>query len=271
MPKKMARCLALLIPVMLFASGEHDHAVAQQAGPGQGKPRPLNPDNARLNYFFPVRPGEKPFRFKVNLDKTLTVTGVSVFRDGESSPFQTLSACDSDLKDQLTEYDESSEFLRHADLNFDGFEDLKLLIYYIPHLDKRVECIYMWDDRTDRFRYSPEISQLADPIADPKNKTITAAESWQGGAWESSTYRWAAAKLELIEQEGLYGDWSNQAGKECGFSFTCRRLINGEMVTTLEKPVCTPEEMDKLPDCPIEAAPLTRGKPTTKTALPKAN
>jgi hypothetical protein len=143
MSKKMTRCLALLILIMLFASGEHYHAVAQQAGPGQGKPRPLNPDNARLNYFFPVRPGEKPFRFKVNLDKTLTVTGVSVFRDGESSPFQTLSACDSDLKDQLTEDAESLEFLRHADLNFDGFEDLKLLIYYIPHLDKRVECIYV--------------------------------------------------------------------------------------------------------------------------------
>ena len=269
MPEKMTRCLALLILVMLFASGERYHAVAQQAGPGQGKLKPLNPENARLNYFFSVRPGEKLFRFKVNLDKTLTVTGVSVFRDGDSSPFQTLSACNSELKDQLTEYDESSEFLRHADLNFDGFEDLKLLIYYIPHLDKRVECIYMWDAKTDRFRYSPEATALADPIAHPENKTVTETQSWQGGAYESSTYRWTDAKLELIERHGLYGDWSTQTDKECGFSFICSRLIHGEMVTTLEKAVCTPEEMDKLPDCPEESAPLTPKESVTRPVLQK--
>jgi hypothetical protein len=28
-----------------------------------------------------------------------------------------------------------------------------------------------------------------------------------------------------------------------------------EMVTTLEKPVCTDDEMQNLPDCPDEAAP----------------
>ena len=269
MSKKTTRCLTLLMLVVLFASGEHYRAVAQQVGPGQGKPKPLNPENARLNYFFSVRPGEKPFRFKVNLDKTLTVTGVSVFRDGDSSPFQTLSACNSDLKDQLTEYDESSEFLRHADLNFDGFEDLKLLIYYAPHLGKRVECIYLWDTKTGHFRYSPEVSDLVDPVAHPENKTISSWEDWMGGAYESSTYRWAGVKLELIEQYGLYGDWGSQTDKQCGFSFTCRRLVNGEMVTTLEKPVCTPDEMDKLADCPKEGAPPATKESVTRPVLPK--
>jgi hypothetical protein len=42
---------------------------------------------------------------------------------------------------ELTEYDDERELLKHQDLNFDGFEDVQLLQYYVPHLGKSIFCI----------------------------------------------------------------------------------------------------------------------------------
>jgi hypothetical protein len=83
-------------------------------------------------------------------------------------------------------------------------------------------------------------------------------DDWQGGAFENSTYHWNGDKLELIEQDGLYGDWSIQEKGKFSFEFNCNRLINGKMVTTLVKPVCTVAEMENLPACPTEATPTDK-------------
>jgi hypothetical protein len=70
----------------------------------------------------------------------------------------------------------------------------------------------------------------------------------------------------LIEQDGLYGDGSTQTDKKCGFEFSCNRLINGKMVTTLEKPICTNEEMENLPTCPDGALPPATKAPESMPA-----
>lgn len=124
----------LLVLLASFLSNVR-HAVARE------QPKPLDPNKARATYLFPIQPGAKPFRFKVELDQASTVTGVSVFRDGDSSPFQTLPACKDALTEKLTEYDKELELLAHADLNFDGFEDVQLLQYYHPSLGTKVYCI----------------------------------------------------------------------------------------------------------------------------------
>ena len=210
---------------------------------GQDLRKPLDPAKARINYSFAVRPGAEPFRFQVQVDKTSTITGVSVFRSGQSSPFQVLPACrwESDLKMTLDEYDGELELLKHADLNFDGFEDVQLLQNEFPN---PWWCTYEWDPKAARFRSSPEIPN-PDPVPHPESKTITAHQDWQGGPYKDSTYRWNRGKTELIEQSGvLYG--SNNP--KCGFTRFCSRLINGKMVTTAEKPfVCDgqSEEEDK--------------------------
>jgi hypothetical protein len=136
------------------------------------------------------------------------------------------------------------------------------LEYYIPHLGKKLFCVYLWDNKLGRYQYAPELTDdLGDPIPDPENKTITTHEDWQGGPWQDSTYRWVDGKLQLIEQSSLLGDWSQQSEKQCGFNFTCSRLINGEMVTTLEKPICTDDDMGNLPDCPATAPPQPTKSP----------
>ncbi len=174
--------------------------------------------------------------------------------------------------DQLTEDEFGLELLKHADLNFDGFEDSNFLAFYSPHLDKSLYCVYLWDGKTSQFRFSKEISDVAENIAPhPENKTISMRDDWQGGLWEESTYRWNNGKLELIEQESLVLGGSEQADKGCRLLSTCRRLVEGEMVTTLEIPVCTPEEMDDLPQCPAATTTQKLKAPTAKNSTEKKN
>jgi hypothetical protein len=244
----------LSVSLSVIAWGATIRIAAQDFPPHD--PRLLAPDKAKTSYSFPVRPGGKEFRFKVQLDDASMVTGVSVFREGESSPFQTLAMCGHNLPFQLLkEVDADRVLIKHADLNFDGLEDMELLQYYIPHLDKSLYCTYLWNSKTERFVYSPEISDIGDPVPHSEDRTLTSHEDWQGGDYQDGTYRWNGGKLELIEQDGLYGNPDNT---KCGFTYTCRRLIDGKLVSTLEKLVCSKEEMDKLPDCPTAsaAAPL---------------
>jgi hypothetical protein len=143
------------------------------------------------------------------------------------------------------------------------------MLYFEGHLDTKVYCIYLWDKDSGLFRYEPGKVPAINPVPHPENKTITAHQDWSGGAWKESTYRWKGSETELIEQDTLYGDGSTQTDKDCGFTFTCSRLINGKMVTTLEKPICTQEEMDNLPECPDAAAPPEPNAITTKPTIEK--
>lgn len=224
----------------------------------QTEAKPPDPNDPRLTFSFPIQTGGEAFRFKVGLSKAGRVTGVSVFRDGETTPFQTLPRCAIvDMPEAVSgswPNVELNPLLKHADLNFDGFEDLELLVYDIPHLDKKFYCIYLWDNNAGRFRYSNALSELGvNPVTHPENKTITMHEDWQGGVWTESTYRWTDGKPELIERNSLVANPSLESNEKCGRNFTCSRLINGKMITTLEKLVCTQEDFDNLPDCPAPA------------------
>jgi hypothetical protein len=214
---------------------------------------PHDPNDSRLSYSFPIQTGGPVFRFKVGLNKAGHVTGISVFRAEDATPFQTLPRCAIiDIPEPTSEEWEAygpSELLTHDDLNFDGFEDLELLTYSIPHLDKKMYCIYLWDNKAGRFRYSNALSELAvNPAPHPASKTITMHEDWQGGLWTESTYRWNGARPELIEQNSLLGEGSLKSNQMCRFTFTCSRLVDGTMLTTLNKRVCSLTE--NLPTCP---------------------
>jgi hypothetical protein len=199
-----------------------------------------------LTFTFPIKPDGKPLRFHVELNKTGYISGISVFAPDQSKPMQTLASCG--VGDETyAEFGKQTDdpLLKHADLNFDGFEDIELLYDYIP----------------GRFRYSQGVTNIATNIeAHPGDRTLTTHEDWMFGPWQDSTYRWRAGKLVLVEQVSLLGSWSLPEGqKRCGFTYTCSRLIRGKMVDTLKKPICDPDEMDDLPECP--ATPAKRSKP----------
>jgi hypothetical protein len=245
-----------LIPALFLLS-----CIAAQA---QDADQPLDPNDPRLTFSFPIQAGGKPFRFKVEIDRAGAATGVTVFAPGSTSPLQTLSTCATkDMQEPLIDNWGGyalNYVLVHDDLNFDGFQDLELLQYSIPHLDKKLYCIYLWDSKAGRFHYSKEITDVAvDIVVHPESKTFTTREDWMGGAWEESTYHWKGNTLESIASRSLTGDWSTQTDKECGFTYICTKLIGTESTVTLAKPVCTPEEMDNLPNCPDAPEPKQSG------------
>jgi hypothetical protein len=247
----------LFVVLAFFSPSVHDLAVAQDSAVADDEPNSIDPNDPRLNFTFPIQPDGKPFRFKLLLDKANNVGAVSVFHEGESLPFELFRTyVNVHLEEPLSRYwddNDRSILLTHADLNFDGFEDLELLENDIQHLDKKRYSVYLWDNKAGLYKYSKELDELpVDPTPHPENKTLTTRDSWPSG------------KLEMIEQNSLLGDWSKQTDMQCGFTFTCSRLVNGEMVVTLEKPVCTENEMENLPSCPAATMPPPPGPPQNK-------
>jgi hypothetical protein len=212
--------------------------------------KPLDPTVAQRKYSFRIRPGAEALSFRVEVDSTSTVIGVSVFHEGQRGPFQTLSSCNKDLPMQLLEGDEQLALVKHADFNFDGNEDLQLLQYVNDHLGKSLFCVYLWDDKTGLFRYEPQLF-IADPIPHPETRTITSHSDYQGGPFTDSTYQWRGTKLVLLAESGTsYGSKDPQ----CVFTNFCRKLVNGKMRTIAEKPTaCSGNPIDIL-DCPTSTS-----------------
>lgn len=230
-------------------------ACAQQAKTAQKPPEsPSSANFASLTFSFAVRAGEAPLRFQLELDAKGYVTGIAVFDAGKSTPRQTLASCggtDETVDDLI--HDTDDPLLKHADLNFDGYEDIELMYMYVPHLGKRLDCMYMWDSKAERFVYSKMLTEIGVNLqAHPEDHTLTTHEDWMFGPWQDSTYRWIEGKPVLVEQVSLLGSWG-QTDNPCGFTYTCSRRIVGKIVDTLTRKICKPEEMDDLPDCPREA------------------
>jgi hypothetical protein len=201
-------------------------------GTAAAQNQPKRDDSAtfRLDYSFPVRSGAEPLDFRVELDKENAVSGVLVFRRGQSEPLQKIFACSKPMNECLTAGERDVELLKHADLNFDGFQDLELIQFFANRFARSVYCIYLWDPKLERFRYTSEVPDI-DPVAHPETQTITAHIDWPAGGWSDSTYRWRAGKAELIEENGRRGA---ERGN-CGTDY-CSRLIAGKMVITAEQP-----------------------------------
>ena len=282
MSRKTTYTLGLFVLLVPFLPDAHSQAEAQE-GPtkqenvgAQEEPKPLDPNDPRLTFSFPIQRGGKPFRFKVELDKTGNMKGVSVYLAGDTTQLQTLPACGTvNLPEPITEnwldY-EIAMLVKHADLNFDDFEDLELLQFYIPHLDKKVYCIYLWDKRTGRFSYSVELSKEGVNLEPrPENKTITAHEDWFGGVYADRTYRWIGTKFELIKEDGRH---SGSSDPKCSFTDYCEELVNGKKITTLEWPAAcvnsVGEDVEDIPlSCPAAATPSVSTTPSDKPAKKK--
>ena len=225
----------------------------------QDEPKPLKPNDPRLNFSFAVSPDAQPFRFHVDLDRKGTIEGVSAYRRGETTPFQTLSSCGSfpDQIDTQWGWGDFTVLIAHADFNFDGYQDLELMQNYIPHLDTKVYCIFLWDNHAHLFRYSKELSdQGVNLEPDPKSKTLHARQDWMGGRGEDRTYRWTGEHLELIEVQGEDPNGPDAAspGKACDEIY-CMQRIGGKVVTTLDKCVKDGKPRPECPAAPSQIAP----------------
>lgn len=261
-PFSYGRKISFLIAVLTFV------IAPSPIGAQQDEPKPLKPNDPRLDFSFAVSPDAQPFRFHVDLDRKGTIKGVSAYRRGETTPFQTLSSCGSfpDQIDTQWGWGDFTVLIAHADFNFDGYQDLELMQNYIPHLDTKVYCIFLWDNHAHLFRYSKELSEQGVNLEpDPKSKTLHARQDWMGGRREDRTYRWTGGYLELIEVQGEdpNGPDAVSHGKACDEIY-CMQRIGGKLVTTTDKCV---EDGKPRPECP--AAPQ-QPAPQPPTPAPDA-
>jgi hypothetical protein len=216
----------------------------------------LDAHSAMTEYTFAVKAGVD-VHVHVQLDDTSTIARALISHGAGQISFQTLSPCNKDLPMTLYEGDEHLALVEHADLNFDGFEDLKVLQYVNDHLGKSLFCIYLWDDRIGQFREEPQL--FGNPEPDPKNKRIFFHEEYFGGVYIDKTCIWRGSKLLLIAEKGLL---SGSSKADCRFTSFCSRLLNGKM-QRIEKPtVCG--------DGPIEEVSCPSTVPALGKQLPRA-
>jgi hypothetical protein len=197
--------------------------------------KPLDPQRANTVYKFELHPGHR-LTLRVRLDDKSTIKTVDVYRENEPTPFQTLPACAYGGPMQLFEGDEQLALVEHADMDFDGYQDIKILTYLNEHLGKKVFCIYVFSAKANQFRFEKQLL-IADPIPHPETRQVTSHSEYFGGTFEDSTYEWHGSALVLIAQEGTR---DNPKNPECGpVHFSTRLSVTGEMLTTEDDSICS--------------------------------
>ena len=209
--------------------------------------KPLDSKSAKSEYSFPVRVGRPPLTIRVQIGEDGKIGDALVFHNGERTAFQTLTSCQPELAMELYQGDEDTVLVEHADFNFDGYEDIKLLQQRNPHLGNSIFCVYLWDEKTGQFRYEPQIP-LVDPIPHAENKTITTHHEYFGGTHSDSVCVWMYGKVTEIASWGLANEGGMPGGdSNCPWTAFCYKRINGKMRTvTLKATGCNgadPEEV----------------------------
>ena len=212
--------------------------------------QPLDSKTAKTDYTFPVHTRRPPLTIRVEIGSAGKIGDALVFQEGDRTPIQRLASCRPELAMELYQGDENTVLVQHADFNFDGYEDLKLLQFYHPHLGKSIFCVYLWDEKAAHFRYEPQIP-MPDPIPHPENRTITTHNEYMGGTHSDSVYVWIAGKVTEIATWGPANEGSTTRRPGCPWVAYCYKRINGKMQTVTlkitgcndtapEEVVCTP-------------------------------
>jgi len=221
--------------------------------------RPLDSTTAKTEYSFVVRPGRPPLTVRVEIGAGGKIGDALVFRHDGSTPLQRLASCRPDLAMELYQGDENMVLVEQADFNFDGYDDLKLLQVYVPHLGKSTFCVYLWDEKTSRFQYEPQIP-MPDPIPHPESQTITTHNEYMGGTSSDSVYVWLAGKIIPIAEWGLANEGGSAgANADCPWTAWCSKRINGKMRNVaMKRTGCNasdPEPVRCTPPAPSVYAP----------------
>ncbi len=191
--------------------------------------QPLDSTAAETEYRIVVRSGRPPLIIRVEIGDGGKLGDTLVYHPGDSTPFQRLASCDPSLALDLNEQPTHRVLVEQADLNLDGYDDLKRLQFYDAHLDKSIFCVYLWDEKASRFGQQPQIT-LTNPIPHPENRTITSHSEFFGGTWSDSLYVWSAGKLLPIAEWGVTNEPSSTgANVACPWTAWCAKRISGQM------------------------------------------
>jgi uncharacterized protein len=181
---------------------------------------------------FLIDPKLPPFHFKLLLRKDLnSVYKIEVYKAGQASPFQIL-----DARMDESPY-QNAEYFQAEDINFDGYNDVKLLIMW-GATGNLIYDYYIFDPTTEKFAFSKPVSDLLNPVPNPTSKELEVY--WNGGmagnVYTRQRFKYEGQKPVLIWQEDQ--DWDK--GKKA-FIKTVKERKNNEMTITETQEIPAPE------------------------------
>ncbi len=124
-----------------------------------------------------------------------------------------------------------------ADYNFDGHGDLALQT--ASKQGNRSYCIWLFNPKTKRFVFSPQLSQLTNPRPVLATKTIISYTKLEcGPCYQQESYRWSKWQLVPVREESVRpAELGLQLSGGCGWLRTVRQEKKGKLEFVSRDPV----------------------------------
>jgi hypothetical protein len=138
---------------------------------------------------------------------------------------QTLSLC----TEEPVKREKQVGTLASADFNFDGFSDLALQVTE-DKKNNNTFCVWLYDPGTQRFVASPQLSQLTNPVPDPKTHMV-ASTKYPGCpyCYDRQFFKWSGDQLEPAREESLYMDTLAIGVGGCDYVRTVKEEKDGRL------------------------------------------
>jgi hypothetical protein len=160
------------------------------------------------------------FTFYVAGQADNTLGNIEIRQGGIGEVIQTIeSTTDPGLIAPAT----SKDVLTAVDANFDGYNDLQLLI----QCGATGNCsydFYLYDPKKNEFVHNDFLSTLTTPSFDQAKKQVTMSSNSSASDWEKETYQYAGGQYTLIHREESI--WDRDKG---AVTVNTYELRNGQM------------------------------------------
>lgn len=119
--------------------------------------------------------------------------------------------------------------LATADYNFDGYSDLALQVT-AEKQNNNTFCVWLFDPQEQRFRASSQLSQLINPVPDPKTRTVVSTKYGPCPyCYDKQVFKWSGGQLELSRHETLTMDPLAIGTGGCNYVHTVEESKDGKM------------------------------------------
>jgi len=170
---------------------------------------------------FVIHPQIPPMKFKLIWRSDWhVVERIEIYKSDQSDPIQILQS-----RMDAEPY-QNSNYFQPEDINFDGYKDIKLLIWWGVTGNEGYD-FWLFDPNAEKFIFNSQLSKAGNPR--PNEKTKELVNSWVGGmagkVYGKETYKFIEGKLILIKEE--HQDWVQEKKH---LLKTIKEMVNGEMV-----------------------------------------
>lgn len=119
--------------------------------------------------------------------------------------------------------------LASADFNFDGYSDVALQVTE-GKKNNDTFCVWLYDPGSQRFTASSQLSQLTNPVPDPKTQTVVSTK-YPGCpyCYDRQYFKWSGGQLQLVRGESLTMDALAVGVGGCDYVKTVKELKDGKM------------------------------------------